>query len=116
MRTLSVHDHCFMPDRLHIDVHVAAKKMFRLRIVGAAEHFFNKNLPPACCDEHPENALTQQRRAAEAGEPRKQSEEADYFLKSSAPFLSAYTYPTIRIVMKLSMLQKIALPCLIASR
>ena len=41
----AVHDHCFVPDRVHIDVHIPAQKMFRLRIVGATEHLLNEDLP-----------------------------------------------------------------------
>ena len=26
----AVHDHCFVPDRVRIDVHVSVQKMFRL--------------------------------------------------------------------------------------
>ena len=57
---LPVHDHCFMPDRVYIDVHIASQKMFRLRIIGATEHLLNEDLPSACCSEQPKKAAHQQ--------------------------------------------------------
>jgi hypothetical protein len=50
-----VHDRRFMPDRLHIDIHVPAQKMFRLRIVGATEHFLNKNVSAPGHGEQPQD-------------------------------------------------------------
>ena len=44
-----------MPDRVHIDIHVPAQKMFRLRIVGATEHFLNKNISPPGHGEQPKD-------------------------------------------------------------
>jgi hypothetical protein len=49
-----------MPDRVHIDVHIASKKMFGLRIVSTAEDFFDKNLSAAGYCEHPEQPAQQQ--------------------------------------------------------
>jgi len=57
---VTVHDHCFMADRLHIDVYVAAQKMFRLRIISVAEHLLNENLAPSCCDNHPKKRAQQE--------------------------------------------------------
>src|SRR5437667_163326 len=58
---VTVHDQCFVADRLHIDVNVPAQKMVRLRIVGATEHLLNKNLPATRCGKEPEDAAQQQR-------------------------------------------------------
>ena len=58
---VTVHDHCFVADRLHIDVNVPAEKMLRLRIVGVAEHLLNKNLPATRCGKEPEDGAQQQR-------------------------------------------------------
>ena len=44
-----------MPDRLRIDIHVPAQKVFCLRIVGATEHFLNKNVSPTGHGEQPED-------------------------------------------------------------
>src|SRR5206468_8374231 len=84
-----VHDHCFMPDRLHIDIHVSAQKMFRLRIIGTAEHFLNKNLRAACRDEHPKKYAQRQGERQKPGSRGRTQRELTYFLNSSAPFLSA---------------------------
>jgi hypothetical protein len=48
-----------MSDRVYIDVHVASKKMFRLRILRAAEIFFNKDLSAVGCSERPEQGTHQ---------------------------------------------------------
>ena len=80
-----------MPDRLYIDIHVPAQKMFRLRIVGATEHFLNKNLPAARCDEHPKERAQQATVSGKIRGAAGDSDKADYFLKSSAPFLRVYT-------------------------
>src|SRR5437867_13190479 len=57
---VTVHDHCFMADRLHIDVHVAAQKMFRLRIIIGAEHLLNEHLAASRCDKHPKKRPQQE--------------------------------------------------------
>jgi len=49
-----------MPDRVHIDVYIASKKMFRLRIIGAAEHLADKDLSAAGRCKHPEQRAHQQ--------------------------------------------------------
>ena len=49
-----------MADRVRIDVHIAVQKMFCLRVIGAAEHLLNKNLPTACGGEEPKNNAQQQ--------------------------------------------------------
>ena len=43
-----VYDHRFMVDGLYINVHIALQKMFRLGIVGAAQHLLDKDLSSAC--------------------------------------------------------------------
>jgi hypothetical protein len=49
-----------MPDRVHIDVHIASKKMFGLRIVRTAEDFLDKNLSASGRCEYPEQRAHQQ--------------------------------------------------------
>ena len=49
-----------MADRLRVDIHIAAQKMFCLGIVCAAEHVLNKNLPTTCGGEEPKNKAQQQ--------------------------------------------------------
>ena len=79
-----------MPDRVYIDVHIAAKKVLRLRIVSTAEDFCDKNLSPAGCSEQPEQRAHQQSKRQKPGSYGRTQKEAVYFLKSSAPFLRAY--------------------------
>ena len=42
-----------MADSLYIDVYIASQKMLRLRIVGAAQHLLNKDMPAACRGKDP---------------------------------------------------------------
>jgi len=51
----AVHVHCFMCDCIGIDAHIASQKVFRLRIVGATEHFLNKNVSAASHGEEPKD-------------------------------------------------------------
>jgi hypothetical protein len=62
-----VYDHCFVTDCLWIDVHIASQKMFRLGIVGTAEHFLNKNLSTACRGEDPKNDAQQEEERQKSG-------------------------------------------------
>lgn len=51
----AVHDHRFMCAGGCIDPHIASQKVFRLRIVGATEHFLNKNVSTPGHGEQPED-------------------------------------------------------------
>ena len=50
----AVHDHRFMCDGGCVDPHIASQEVFRLRIVGATQHFLNKNVSAPGHGEYPQ--------------------------------------------------------------
>ncbi len=94
----TVHAHNFGPDRLEVDAGITAQKIFRLRIERFAEHLFDEKMMATAGRDDPEHNAQGQGQGpqprskirVQKSEPGRRAETGtDYFLKSSAPFLSA---------------------------